>query len=103
MESPRQSSLEVYHRRRHRATPGRGASLGARARSEAISLLLARKKCLKMQMKCFLPEPRLPLQPCTVATGSHAESLPRSLRLLVRGDKGWRGGFHVGQWAGTRA
>ena len=31
-----------------------------------------------MQMKCFLPEPRLPLQPCTVATGSHAESLPRS-------------------------
>ena len=31
-----------------------------------------------MQMKCFLLEPRLPLQPCTVATGSHAESLPRS-------------------------
>ena len=31
-----------------------------------------------MQMKCFLPEPRLPLQPCTVATGSHAESLPHS-------------------------
>ena len=47
LESPRQSSLEMYHRRRHRATPGRGASLGARARSEAIWLLLARKKCLK--------------------------------------------------------
>ena len=44
-ESPSQTSLEMYHRRRHWVTPGRGASLGARARSEAISLLLARKKC----------------------------------------------------------
>ena len=47
LESPSQTSLEMYHRRRHRATPGRGASLGARARSEAIWVLLARKKCLK--------------------------------------------------------
>ena len=46
-ESPSQTSLEMYHRHPHRATPGRGASLGARARSEAIWVLLARKKCLK--------------------------------------------------------
>ena len=39
-ESPSQTSLEMYHRRRHRVTPGRGASLGARARSEAIWVLL---------------------------------------------------------------
>ena len=65
-ESPSQTSLEMYHQRRHRAISGRGANLGARARSEAIWVLLARKKS---QMKCFLPEPRLPLEPCTVANG----------------------------------
>ena len=38
-----------------------------------------------MQMKCFLPEPRFPLEPCTVANGvGTAAMLERStLRLLL--------------------
>ena len=99
-ESPSQTSLEMYHRRRHRATPGRGASLGARARSEAISLLLARKNVKKMQMKCFLPEPRFPLEPCTVANGAGTAAMPerRQLRLLVAWFNRWRGASLHRQW-----
>ena len=104
MESPRQSSLEMYHRRRHRATPGRGASLGARARSEAIWVLLARKKCLKMQMKCFLPEPRFPLEPCTVANGAGAAAMleRRQLRLLVAWSNWWHRSSFQRQWVSMK-
>ena len=104
-ESPSQTSLEMYHRRRHRVTPGRGASLGARARSEAIWVLLARKKCLKMQMKCFLPEPRFPLEPCTVANGAGTAAMRerRQLRLPGAWFNWWRSSSFHRQWASMRA
>ena len=40
---------------------------------------------LKKQIKCFLPEPRFPLEPCTVANGAGTVAmLERStLRLLL--------------------
>ena len=103
-ESPSQTSLEMYHRRRHRVTPGRGASLGARARSEAISLLLARKKCKKMQMKCFLPEPRFPLEPCTVANGAGTAAMRerRQLRLPGAWFNWWRSSSFHRQWVSMR-
>ena len=68
LESPSQTSLEMYHWRRHWATPGRGASAQRCARSEAISLLLAQETC---EMKKFAGTQAL----FDVCTASHAGAL----------------------------
>ena len=85
LESPSQTSLEMYHRRRHRATPGRGASLRARARSEAISLLLARKKCLKNADEMLFAGTGSRLSRAPVANGAGAAAMLERTPALAAG------------------
>ena len=56
-------------------------------------------------MKCFLPEPRFPLEPCTVANGAGTAAMPerRQLRLPGAWFNWWRSSSFHRQWASMRA
>ena len=57
-----------------------------------------------MQMKCFLPEPRFPLEPCTVANGAGTAAMRERRQLQLPGVwfSGWRSSWLHRQWASMR-
>ena len=57
-----------------------------------------------MQMKCFLPEPRFPLEPCTVANGAGTAAMRerRQLRLPGAWSNWWHRSSFRRQWASMR-
>ena len=57
-----------------------------------------------MQMKCFLPEPRFPLEPCTVANGAGTAAMRerRQLRLPGAWFNWWRSSSFHRQWVSMR-
>ena len=55
-------------------------------------------------MKCFLPEPRFPLEPCTVANGAGTAAMRERRQLQLPGVwfSGWRSSWLHRQWASMR-